>query len=1159
MACRRSQAATTRAVPSASRAACRWWAPLGLMLALVVGVRPVAAGDQQPWDGGRQAAGEDREYFLLNADQQPLVLARGGLDPRSFRLTVAGQRWEPNRDYRLRSRSGVVIPLRPWCASGKVTAVATYRFHPGQGTPRIGWRPMAPAPARPDVAGDGQAKAAEEAWDLEAVGDLAVRGSKSVYVSSGTNRELTVDQNLRLNVSGMLTSDIAVNAVLTDDNLPVVPEGNTEELQDIDQVLVELVAPTWQATLGDFVAFRDGTRFGEYRRKLQGMSFRARPGRAEVEGMFGSPRGRYRTIELRGEDANQGPYFLSGGEVGRNLFIVAGSERVTVDGERLTRGQDRDYVIDYVRGTVAFTYRRLITAETLIVVEFEEGEGAYSRSVVGAGGGARLQLGGVPALVRARITREADDPGRLRSGELDEDDEAVLAAAGDDPLLAVTGGAVQVAPGEGDYIQVGAGDDLHYVYVEEGGDWRLQFFHAGAGWGDYDLANLTEAGVRVYTWVGPDRGSYRLGRQISLPARQSLFTVSADVGDSVGARLHGEWHVSQTDLNILSDLDAGDDVGRAGQFTLHSGELPLLGGNLDLRGAAEQTGQHFVPFTAARSIHDYEGWGLGERARRAGFLEQRDRQFEAAAGWKAGEAGRRLQLDVEAARLEHGAHLAAQRYTGRGQWDWAGGRGRHVWREAVSEDTVDPLDIHRVDQDHDVAWQTGPVVPRGRYRLQRWADAAVGSAAPGGYRLEEITGGLGSAPGAAWTWEGRYTRGLADSLRADDWQHQRDSRTWRGSLATPRTAGMRLMVDATVRRVLRPTAQDESTRLGRLELAGSWARLGSDWSVGYSLDNSRTEVLARQVVFVGLGEGRYDQAGNFVGEGRGDYEVALAGTDSLVATTAVRADFAWQQDMSVFGRERAWTAWTSRTQLGVEARNRTDDMGRLLTLRPAVIFDPETAVLGRVDLSEEVTLLRHLRAWDLRWRFDFRQARDRQYAQGQEDRLGRTHLVTITWNPTSRLSLRLRGEHDDERRDTDQELNPTLLGYDVLKRRGELEASWRLGTGSRLALGAELIDRGDLRSGVEQRELALLPSLRWRVADRWSLQAEWRVSDVQSDEPAGARRPFFFPTAGTNVENSTRLAWDPRRTLNFALAWFARKPGGLEWRHDLRLESTARF
>jgi len=86
-----------------------------------------------------------------------------------------------------------------------------------------------------------------------------------------------------------------------------------------------------------------------------------------------------------------------------------------------------------------------------------------------------------------------------------------------------------------------------------------------------------------------------------------------------------------------------------------------------------------------------------------------------------------------------------------------------------------------------------------------------------------------------------------------------------------------------------------------------------------------------------------------------------------------------------------------------------------------------------------------------------------------------------------------------------------------------------------------------------------VPSTRWRVGEQWSLNANLRLADVQSDEPMGAIRPYFFPTPGTNVEASSRLAWDPSRHLSFALAYFGRKPGGQEWQHDLRLESTARF
>lgn len=1134
------------------------WSVLLVATCLLV---PAVAQGQVPADAPTDTthtltSDQELEFFLVAAQRQPLVLAHGALVPGSFQLTVDGRPWHEGQDYRLRSRSGVVVPLRPWAESGQVVATARYRFQTGVDVPHVGWRRMAPAP--PPVSADGATARPDQPpteWDLDAGGDLNVRGSKSVYVSSGSNRELTVDQNLRLNVSGQLTRDIAVRAALTDDNLPVVPEGNTEELQDIDKVLVELTATRWSATLGDFVAHRTGSLFGEYRRKLQGFSFMARPEVGEVEGLFGSPRGRYSTIELQGEDANQGPYFLSGGESGQNLFIVAGSERVTVDGERLTRGQDRDYVIDYVRGTVTFTYRRLITAESLIVVEFEEGEGPYARSVVGGGGAGRLG----PVTLRARITRESDDPSRRRSGELDADDEAVLAAAGDDELLAVAPGAVQVEAGLGNYVQVGTGDDLHYEYAAEEADWQVEFFFAGAGRGDYRLSSLTETGVRVFEWVGMGDGNYRVGRQLPLPGEQSLLTLTADLGDTSGVRVHGEWHASSLDQNILSDDDDGDNAGRAGHLSFESGNLGLAGGALSLRAGYEDRAAAFRPFTVAKTIHDYEGWGLGERARREDFLNEHDRELAGGVAWRTGQGNRRLSLDVEAGRLDHGEGLSADRTTVKGAWAWRGAQARHTWREATSQDAVDPLDVWRREQDHELSWRLGPVVPRTGFRERTWRDDADTTGAGRGYRLEEVSAGLGSAPGAAWSWTGLFTHGIADSLRGTQWQHERDSRTWRASLTTPRLLGMRMVADGTVRQVERPGGQEESTRLARVDLSGSWANLGSTWNLGYAVDNSRTEVLARQVVFAGFGEGRYDQAGNFVGENRGDYEVILAGTDSLVATTTVKADLNWQQDMSVLGRDRLWTAWSSRTQLGVEARSLSDDMGRLLTLDPGLVFDDETAVLGRVDLTEEITLLRHLQTWDLRWRFDFRQARDRQYAQGREDRLERTHLVTVTWNPLPRLSLRLRGEHDSEERDTDAELNPTLLAYDALTRRLEGEGSWRPGPGSRLALSIETLTRDDARSGVTQDELALKPSSRWRVGERWSFNAELRLADVQSDEPTGAVRPYFFPTPGTNVEATSRLAWDPSRTLSFALAYFGRKPGGQEWQHDLRLKSTARF
>ncbi len=1128
---------------------------LGLtFLALVAPKGAGAASDAAPSD---DALIPELEFFVLPEGSQALALAHGYVDPASFRLTVGGRLWEADHDFRLRSRAGLVVPLRHWAApgAGPVVVKAAYRYLPVAFAPRLDLRPLAQAPV-PATSG---ARATPEATATGpgSYGTLTVRGSKSVQVSSGNRRDLTVDQNLRLSIAGQLTRDISVRAALSDDNLPVVPEGNTTELRDIDKVLVELTAPHWRATLGDFVALRGGTVFGNYRRKLQGFSIAAEG----VDVLAGSPRGRYRTVEIRGQEANQGPYYLGAGDSGTNLYIVAGSERVTLDGAELTRGADRDYVIDYVRGTVTFTYRRMITAESLIVVEYEEGEGPYARTVVGAGAGASARvpfLGGSLASLTVRLTREKDDPQRLRTGTLDAEDENVLAAAGDDPLAALASGVTSVDPGTGDYTAQEQGSDTIYVYTP-GGDLTVAFAYVGAGFGDYDLQSLTEAGTRVYVYRGPGLGAYRVGRLLPLPESHSLVTIAGALGDTSGAGVDVEWDISKLDRNVLSTSDSGDDHGEAGRVRLRSGAVGLAGGTLAASASHTDRGGFFQPLLSDRTIFDYERWGLADRARRANFLAQRDKVTDVATHWAAGDAGRRLALGGTWAHLAHGPDLTARRWQASGDAELGRAQWRGTMRRATARDRVDPLEVTRRDQDHQVVWQGRAVVPRVSYRRQEWTDAAIAGPRAAGYRLREYGGALAGPAAGTWSWDLGFDHGLADSLRTGAWQGVRDSRTWHARAGTPRVGGVRLVGEGTVREVHLPGGGTETTRLAKADLAGLWPTLGSDWSLSYSVDNSRAEVLRREIVFVGTHQGSYDAVGDFVGFEQGDYNLVLAGTDSLVATTAVKADLAWRQDFSGLGHDRAWGAWTSVTRAAVEGRSRTDDVGSLLALNPRVLFDPDTVVLARVQLNQEFDFLRHLRDWDLRVLWDHDESRDRQYAASQEDRLLRRQHGTLSWNATRQVTLRLQGEREADRRTTDAVANEARQSYDAHTRHVDLEAVLRPRAGDRVAFGVEALTRDDSFSGVSQTEYAVNPSLRWRPRNDWTLQCDLRVAEVTSDEPAGARRPYFFPRPGRNVDASARLAWNPNDHLTFALAYFGRKQGDLEWQHELRLESSARF
>ena len=137
---------------------------------------------------------------------------------------------------------------------------------------------------------------------------------------------------LNLSISGPLTEGIQVRAEISDDNLPITPEGNTEDLRDLDQVRIELFGRRGRALVGDFRVDRPLGAFVPYERKLQGFDLLGRHELGNVEVFGGAPRGSRVVTEFFGREATQGPYEIVDGLRLDQTVIVAGSERVTVDG-----------------------------------------------------------------------------------------------------------------------------------------------------------------------------------------------------------------------------------------------------------------------------------------------------------------------------------------------------------------------------------------------------------------------------------------------------------------------------------------------------------------------------------------------------------------------------------------------------------------------------------------------------------------------------------------------------------------------------------------------------------------------------------------------------------------------------------------------------------
>lgn len=366
--------------------------------------------------------------LMPESGQRLLSLGEKFIFEGSLSLSVDGVELKPGRDYLLDHTSGTLL-LRTSFPRGS-TLNATFSFLPFELEEVYGgfWRaerprPGAPGKTAPAPGGDLASRAGGKSTGRPS---LTVGGSKRLAFEFGTGRDLTVSQSLDLDIAGKVGRDVEVRAVLSDRNLPLLPEGNTQTLEELDEVFVKVTSPSLRATFGDYTLLGPPSEFGRLSRTVEGVEASATRGDEEISVATASPRGKFRSVEFMGEEGKQGAYYVTGPD-GRAATVVPGSEKVWIDGELIRRGAAAGYTIDYAAGAITFTSARTITQDTRLTVDYEYSYEEYRRSLYSVVG--RTNTG--PLGITASYAVERDDRNSVIGAPITDEEKSKLEDGGD--------------------------------------------------------------------------------------------------------------------------------------------------------------------------------------------------------------------------------------------------------------------------------------------------------------------------------------------------------------------------------------------------------------------------------------------------------------------------------------------------------------------------------------------------------------------------------------------------------------------------------------------------------------------------------------------------------------------------------------------------------
>ena len=399
-------------------------------------------------------------------------------------------------------------------------------------------------------------------------------GSISRGFSIGNNQNSVLNSELDLQISGKLSENVSIKASIQDSNIPLQNNGYSQQIDEFDQIFIEIASRDWQIRGGDIDLIENESFFGNFQKRIQGLAINSKLDNSinfEVAGAI--VKGKYKKTEIQAQNGNQGPYKLIGQNGELFVLVVSGSESVFINGKKIKRGIDKDYVINYNAGEIIFNSTYPIMADMRINVEYQVSEKNYNSFI----GYTKVKIKKKRFTHNISFYNENDIKDQPLLQNVSENRIEILSNAGDNIELmsSPTGILTTFNTNRILYKKEMINNEEVFIYSnnEEDELYEVNFTNVGQNKGDYII--ITNNAIdNIYEYIprinGEKQGNFDPIVKLIAPEKLQLLVYNSTYEVKNNSKLNIELATSKKDNNLFSAFDDYDNKGLASKINYQS-------------------------------------------------------------------------------------------------------------------------------------------------------------------------------------------------------------------------------------------------------------------------------------------------------------------------------------------------------------------------------------------------------------------------------------------------------------------------------------------------------------------------------------------------------------------------------------------------------------